>query len=138
MDFNLDNDILVNIGLGLASVAFLLILIYGINRLFKLIYKKINSLAGTRIKGLSFKQYQFLTPKYTAFLIAGGFKILRVLLLLIIFYFWLPLFFSIFHWTKDISNSLIVYTVEPIRSLGRSFVAYLPSLLFIGIVFIIV
>jgi small-conductance mechanosensitive channel len=138
MDFKLDNEMLINMGLAIAAIAFLLIFIYGINRLFKIIYKKIYSLAGNKIKGLSFKTYQFLTPKYTASLIVGGFKIVRLLILFIVFYFWLPLVFSIFHWTKDISKTLIGYAIEPIKSLGSSFVDYLPSLLFIGIVFFIV
>ncbi|MFT5627628.1 MAG: small-conductance mechanosensitive channel [Glaciecola sp.] len=138
MAFKIDNETLLSIGFAIGAVAFLLILIFGINRLFKFTDKKIHSLAGDKIKGLSFKNYQFLTPKYTASLIVTGFKIVRLLILLIIFYFWLPLFFSIFHWTKDISNTLIGYTIKPLKSLGSSFVDYLPSLLFIGIVFFIV
>jgi small-conductance mechanosensitive channel len=138
MDFELDNEILVNIGLVIGAIAILLVLIYGINRLFKWINKKIHSLAGDKIKGLKFKNYQFLTPRYTASLIVGGFKILRLIILLIIFYFWLPLIFSIFHWTKNISDTLLGHTVDSLKSLGMSFINYLPSLFFIGIVFFIV
>lgn len=138
MDFELDNEILVNIGLVIGAIAILLVLIYGINRLFKWINKKIHSLAGDKIKGLKFKNYQFLTPRYTASLIVGGFKILRLIILLIVFYFWLPLIFSIFHWTKNISDTLLGHTVDSLKSLGMSFINYLPSLFFIGIVFFIV
>jgi small-conductance mechanosensitive channel len=138
MAFKIDNELLIDIGLAIAAIAFLLALIYGINRLFKIIYKKIHSLAGDKIKGLSFKNYQFLTPKYTASLIVGGFKIVRLLILLIVFYFWLPLLFSIFHWTKDISDTLIGYTLNLLKSLASSFIDYLPSLLFITVVVIIV
>ena len=79
MAFNIDNETLLNIGLAIAAIAFLLVLIYGINRLFKFIYKKIYSLAGDTIMGLSLKNYQFLTPRYTASLIVGGFKICTLL-----------------------------------------------------------
>ena len=138
MDFKLDNEILLDIGLAIGAVAFLLLFIYGINRLFRLINKKIHSLAGDRIKGLSTKNYQFLSPKYTASLIVGGFKILRLFILLVAFYFWLPLLFSIFNWTKNISDTLIGYAIDPLKSFGASFVDYLPSLFFIGVVFFIV
>jgi small-conductance mechanosensitive channel len=138
MALKIDNELLIDIGLAIAAIAFLLALIYGINRLFRVIYKKIHSLAGDKIKGLSFKNYQFLTPKYTASLIVGGFKIVRLLILLIVFYFWLPLLFSIFHWTKDISDTLIGYTLNLLKSLASSFIDYLPSLLFITVVVIIV
>ena len=138
MAFKIDNEILLNIGLAIGAIALLLIFIYGINRLFKIIYKKINSLAGNRIRGLTLKKYQFLSPKYAASLIVGGFKILRLLILLVAFYFWLPLFFRIFNWTKNISNTLIGYAIDPLKSFGNSFVDYLPSLFFIGVVFFIV
>jgi small-conductance mechanosensitive channel len=138
MIFKIDNQTLQNIGLAVAAVALLLLFIYIINRAFKLVYKKINALAGDKINGLRLKNYQFLSPKYTASLIIGGLKILRLLIILIVFYFWLPLLFSIFHWTKDISNTLISYAIGPLKSLGTSFIDYLPSLFFIGIVFFIV
>ncbi|MGB0881495.1 MAG: mechanosensitive ion channel family protein [Vicingaceae bacterium] len=138
MDFKFDNDHLINIALAAGAVLFLILVIYGINKVFNLIYKKIFGLAGDKIKGLSLKNYQFLTPEYTAKLIVGGFKILRLLILLIVFYFWLPLLFSIFPWTKDISDALIGYTIDPLKTLGTSFINYLPSLFFIVIVFIIV
>jgi small-conductance mechanosensitive channel len=138
MDFKLDNETLINIGLAIAAIAFLLLFIYVINRLFKFLCNKINSLTGDRIKGLSLKKYQFLSPKYTTSLIIGGLKIVRLLILVIAFYFWLPLLFSIFHWTKDISVTLISYTIDPLKALGHSFLNYLPSLFFIGIVFFIV
>ena len=74
MDFTFDNETLINIALAAAAVLFLIIVIFGINRVFKLIYKKIFSLAGDKIKGLSLKNYQFLSPEYTAKLIIGAFK----------------------------------------------------------------
>jgi ABC-type phosphate transport system permease subunit len=84
MAFKIDNETLLSIGFAIGAVAFLLILIFGINRLFKFTDKKIHSLAGDKIKGLSFKNYQFLTPKYTASLIVTGFKIVRLLILLLV------------------------------------------------------
>lgn len=138
MNFKFDNETLINIALAAAAILFLVLVIWGINRVFNLIYKKIFSLAGDKIKGLSLKNYQFLTPEYSAKLIVGGFKIIRFLLLLIVFYFWLPLLFSIFPWTKDISDALIGYTIDPLKTLGIAFVNYLPSLFFIAIVFVIV
>lgn len=138
MNFNFDNETLINIALAVAAVLVLMLVIFGINRVFKLIYKKIYGFAGDKIKGLSLKNYQFLTPEYTAKLIVGAFRVLRFLILLIVFYFWLPLLFSIFPWTKDISDALIGYTIDPLKTLGSSFINYLPSLFFIGIVFFIV
>ena len=66
MDFKFDNDHLINIALAAGAVLFLILVIYGINKVFNLIYKKIFGLAGDKIKGLSLKNYQFLTPEYTA------------------------------------------------------------------------
>ncbi len=138
MDFKLDNEMLINIALAIGAVLILATVIFGINRLFKLIYKKIDTLTGTKIKGLKIKTYEVLTPAYTAKLIVGVFKFIRVLILLIVFYFWLPLLFSIFPWTKHIADLIMSYTIDPLNSMWDSFVDFLPSLFFILIVLIIV
>ena len=39
MDFNLDNETLINIGLAVGAILILIVIVYGINRLFKFIYK---------------------------------------------------------------------------------------------------
>lgn len=136
MDF-FDNHIF-NLGMVLLAILLLGILIFFINRFFKFTYKKTHSLTGNKIKGINIKNYQVLTPTYTAKLIIGGLKIIRMLILLIVFYFWLPLLFSLMPWTKDIADVIIDYTISPLYSLGSSFLDYLPSLFFIIIIFLIV
>ena len=131
-------ELLIDFGLAFAAILLLALVIYGINRLFKWIYALVEENTGKRIKGIRIKNYDVLTPVYTARLIVSGLKVLRIFLLLIVFYFWLPLLFSIFPWTKDIADTLIEYTLAPLASLGTSFIAYLPSLFFIIIVLIVV
>jgi len=138
MDFNLDSEILTNIALTAGAILILVLVILGVNRSFKAIYNRIDQFTGNRIKGIRLKNYEILTPAYTAKLFIGAFKIIRVFILLIVLYFWLPLLFSIFPWTKSIANTLIDYTLDPLTSLGSSFLNYLPSLFFIIIILVIV
>ncbi len=133
-----DNELLINIGLALLAVLGFVILVYGINRFFKYLNGKINDAIGTKIKGFKFKTYQILTAAYMAQLIIGFLKVFRLLIILICFYFWLPLLFSIFPWTKNIAHSILDYTLSPLKELGISFISYLPSLFFILVVFVIV
>jgi len=136
--FSLDKEVLINIGLAILAILLLWAIIFGINRLFKLIYKKIETQTGNKIKGINIKKYELLTPVYVAKLIIGVVKILKIIILLIVFYFWLPLLFSIFPWTKHFAKILIDYTLTPLSNLGSSFIDYLPSLFFIIIISIVV
>jgi small-conductance mechanosensitive channel len=131
-------DVLINIGLAFIALLALGAIIFFVNRLFKWIYKKIETQTGNKIKGLNIKKYQVLTPVYIAKLIIGALKILKVFILIIIFYFWLPLLFSLFPESKKIADILLDYTLTPLSNLGSSFIAYLPSLFFIIVVFVVV
>jgi len=134
----MDKGLLINIGLAALAILLLVAIIFGINKLFKWIYKKIDSQTGNKIQGLKIKKYQVLTPVYIAKLINGVLKILKIIILLIIFYFWLPLLFSIFPESKNIANLLLEYISTPLSNLGNSFIHYIPSLFFIAIIFIVV
>jgi small-conductance mechanosensitive channel len=134
----MDKELLINIGLAIFTVLFLLVIIFGVNKLFKLIYKKVDSQIGKKIKGLNIKKYEVLTPNYVAKVIIGALKILKIIVVLVIFYFWLPLLFSIFPESKNIANALIEYTLSPLSKLGNSFIDYLPSLFFIFIIYVVV
>lgn len=136
--FSFDKDLLINFGLAILSILLLWAIIFGINKLFNLIYKKIENQTGNKIKGIKIKKYEVLTPVYVAKLINGILKILKIIILLVVFYFWLPLLFSIFPWTKHIAKTLIDYTLTPLSSLGSSIIDYLPSLFFIIIVYVVV
>lgn len=138
IDTLLSKELLINVALAAAAILFLAILIFAINRGFRFIYTQVNKHTGGKIKGISVKNYDILTPNYTARLIIGGLKIIRALVLLIVFYFWLPLLFSIFPWTEDLADTLIDYTLAPLASLGKSFIDYLPSLFFIIIILVLV
>lgn len=136
--FSFDKELLLNIGLAILAILLLWSIIFGVNKLSKYIFNKIESQTGNKIKGINIKKYEILTPVYVAKLIIGVLKILKIILLLIVFYFWLPLLFSIFPWTKHIAKILIDYTLTPLSNLGNSFINYLPSLFFIIIVFFVV
>jgi len=133
-----DKEMLLNIGLAVLAILLLWAIIFGVNKLSKYVFYKIETQTGKKIKGINIKKYELLTPVYVAKLIIGVLKILKIIILLIVFYFWLPLLFSIFPWTKHIAKTLLDYTLTPLSNLGNSFIDYLPSLFFIFIVYIVV
>ncbi|PID30098.1 MAG: transmembrane ion channel [Candidatus Cloacimonadota bacterium] len=123
---------------AVASVLIITAVIYGINRLFKAVYKKLKDISKTKIKTVKIKDYDILPAKYTYKIFITVFKILRVLLLSVIIYFWMSFLFGIFPATKNISNILIGYVTDPLKSVLDSFINFLPGLFFIFIVLIIV
>lgn len=58
----MDKELLINIGLAILTVLLLLVIVFGINKLFKLIYKKIENQTGNKIGGLKIKKFEILTP----------------------------------------------------------------------------
>lgn len=64
-----------------------------------------------------------------------GIRLLRVVIVLGVIYFFLNFVLGLFPWTRFVANSLLSYTIEPLHILWRSFVDYLPSLFFLVIIF---
>ncbi|PID28671.1 MAG: transmembrane ion channel [Candidatus Cloacimonadota bacterium] len=112
--------------------------LYWINRLFKSVHKKFEAVSKTKIKTVKIKNYDILPAKYTYKISITVLKIIRVILLASIIYFWFSFLFGIFPATKSISNTLIGYVTEPLKAVIISFINFLPGLFFIITVLIIV
>ncbi len=134
----LNEEIVKEVALTLGAIALLVLVVYVINRLFKFFYAKIDHLTEKKMKSIKVKNYEILSPKYVSKFIVAVFKILRIVIILIAFYFWLFLLFGIFPATKGISDALFGYILKPIKSIWKSFIDFLPSLFFIVVVLIIV
>ncbi len=112
--------------------------IFIINKLFKRLYNKIAKLQGNTIKAIKYKDYQILSEEYNVRLIISAIKIIRLLLIFLIVYLCLPLIFSVLPWTQHIADQIIQWTMDPLKTIGSSFLNYLPNLFFILITALIV
>ena len=140
-DFYDDNTlkkILIRIGTVLLVVTILFIIIFYINRIFKFIKQQVYAQKGKGIQGIKLKNYEFLTAYRLIQLIFGALNFLKVVVIIVAFYFSLTLLFGIFPGTKNIADQLLNYFFTPIKDIFDSFIAFLPNLFTIGIIYLII
>lgn len=140
-DFYDDNTlkkILIRIGTVMLVVTILFIIIFYINRIFRFIKQQIYAQKGKGIQGLKLKNYEFLTAHRLIQLIFGALNFLKVVVIIVAFYFSLTLLFGIFPGTKNIADQLLNYFFTPLRDILDSIIAFLPNLFTIGIIYLII
>lgn len=64
-------------------------------------------------------------------------KIIKFLIVLIVLYMGLLAVFKLFPYTKHLSDQLLEYVLSPLRSVGRSIMAYMPKLFTIVVIVVI-
>jgi small-conductance mechanosensitive channel len=123
--------------LALLVVGMLIAIIYGTNKLFKLIINKTKSEASWFNKGIRINNYQLLHPEMQLKAVNFVAGIVRWLVILIFIYLALLLLFGIFPFTKDISAILLAYITTPLKSMGLSVWNYIPNLITIVVMMIV-
>lgn len=121
---------------GIATIV-LFILLKIMGRYFPRLYEWIRSLKETRIKSLGIQNLEFLSADRITNAIVFVAKFIRFLLVLILLYFYLPLVFSFFPWTRLWAAKLIGLIMAPVKVIWGNFVDFLPNLFFIIVAIII-
>jgi len=130
-------SILVRIGWLLLIIVVFSTIVFGINRLFKRLRKKIVQEKDRYFKGVKVKEYALLNQQKQVGIVFNALRIARIIFILLVFYITLPFVFSIFPWTKGIADKLIDWTLSPVKSIFLGFVHYLPKLLTILVIYFI-
>lgn len=126
------------IGLALLVIVVQVLLVKGVNRLFRnKIDKWIESLKGTWFDGIKFKNYEVLDPEKQTQATLFISKILRWLINVVQLYITIPLLFSIFPPTQRLAETLFGYILSPLKSIGLSFLNYIPNLFTIIVIVVI-
>ncbi len=137
LDFNI-NEYIYDGLLALLAILGLVMVIYFVNRFFKWLYGKAGVLLSQKVKGIRINNYDLLTPEYLERVIIAAIKVIRIFILIVIVYLWLPLLFSIFPWTKGIAEQLIGFILEPLQHMAFSLLAYLPDLFMVVLIVFVV
>nr|WP_255578154.1 mechanosensitive ion channel family protein [Chitinophaga sp. sic0106] len=64
-------------------------------------------------------------------------RIIRIAVILLILYLTLPIIFSIFPWTEGLADTLLHWTLDPLKAILTQTLAYLPKLLTILVIYLI-
>lgn len=117
------------------SAIVLLALLLALKLSFPRIYRAIQSRRGTRIKTIRIQSLELLSEERITEVLVQVARLLRFALTLCVFYFWIPLVFSFFAPTRRFGHTLIEYVLAPLHRGWSGFLAYLPSLLVVLLVF---
>src|SRR5262249_34619255 len=109
--------LLREIGAALLAIFVLVLLIYGINRLFRKLKSGLENLKGTRLKGVHIRNYQFLDTDRQATVLLTLLNGVKWFVILAAVYFTITIMFGIFPSTEGLGPKLISYFIDPIKGI---------------------
>lgn len=121
---------------GIATVV-LIVAILLLNRGYRRARGLVDSWRGTKIRAIRIQKVEFLSADRIAELILGALRILRIVLIAWLVYLYLPLVFRFFPWTRPIGQTILDFTLAPLRTVASAVYHYLPNLFFIGVIVLI-
>ncbi|MCR4613885.1 MAG: mechanosensitive ion channel family protein [Bacteroidaceae bacterium] len=104
--------------------------------LFRRLYKRIVWAMRTWIRPFVFKGYELLNTRNAARILLLLARILFWIVVLLQLFISIPLLFSIFPETQELTYKLLGYVWNPLKDIGLGIVAYIPNLIKIVIIII--
>lgn len=129
--------ILVRLGWLLLILVVLGVIIFGINRMFRALRRRLVREKDRYVKGVKVKNYALLNQQKQLGIIYSALGIARVVLILLVLYLTLPLIFGIFPWTRGIADKLTDWTLSPVKAILSGVFHYLPKLLTILVIYVV-
>jgi small-conductance mechanosensitive channel len=129
-------SLLVGAGEALAATLLLVLLIGIIRRTFRTFRDKIEA-SRASMHSIRVQRAEVLSAERITNILVRGVITVRVLLVLLLVYVYVPLVLSFFPWTREYTPTLFGYVVDPLGSAATAFVAYLPNLVVVVIVAVI-
>jgi small-conductance mechanosensitive channel len=129
-------DWLINIGLTLLTLIGLIVIFYAINRFFKWVNHKLNEYQ-KKLKRKRKSLYRYLVPSGPDNIFVFISNIVRWILYILLFLFYLPLLFSFLPWTRGIVQEFYKLVSDPVMYIINGFIDFLPDLFFIIIIYFV-
>lgn len=121
---------------GLAILAILVAAL-----IFRLMHRGANKLItwvearkGGFFKDFTYQRYTFLSSDKGLVLVIQFIKVMKWIFILIILYLMLPILFSIFPFSREWSDDILYWVLNPIREVFQSTLNYLPNLFSIVVI----
>ena len=115
------------------ATAALALLLLAFSRLFPLIYARLESWRGTRIRSVRIQRLELISGDRLTNSLVRAARVARMVLILLAFYFYFPLVFSFFPATRGLASVLLAYVLGPLGVVWHGFVSYVPNLFFIAV-----
>lgn len=126
--------LLLEIGQALLVIIVLIVAIRYLNKGHRWLKLKVHDSKGTKINGIKIRNYELFTADSEVRAIYTVTNILRVLIILILFYIAIPTVLRIFPWTKNLAGTLFGYILNPLKSILLGIWNYMPNLITILVI----
>lgn len=118
----------------LIATAVLVVLLRLLRRGTERLETMVESRRDGRIPGVRIRTIELVSAQNVANVLTGTVRGLRVVGIITLLYFYLPLVLSFFPWTQRYSDRLVGYVLDPLGRVLGAIANYLPNLLFIAII----
>lgn len=89
------------------------------------------------LPSLRIKTLEILTAEQVAQGLAATLRFVRVAVILLLLYFYLPLVLGFFPWTEPYADRLLGYVLDPLGRVGWGILEYLPNIAFIAVIVVV-
>jgi small-conductance mechanosensitive channel len=139
LDLSSPRAILINLGLLLLAILGLLIMFWGVRKLFDLLRGNIKKLE----KNIFFSNnrllqfFKYITPRRERDLLLVVSRTLRYFSYFFVLFFYFPFVFAYLPWTRPYVQQVWANVSKPLVFVWESFTGYLPNLFFIAVILLV-
>lgn len=130
-------NIFIRLGITAAIILIQVALIHLVNYLFRKLQTKIMVYGQKYFKTLTIKSYRLLETKQILNGISFILRSVRYVIIGLQLYLALPMIFRLFEPTRNLSDTLFGYILNPLKNMGLGIIKYIPNLITIAIIIII-
>jgi small-conductance mechanosensitive channel len=131
------NYLLLHGGLFILLTIILVLAIKLSNRFFVRLHGFVRSNRGTIIKPIKLKDLELVSLDQLVSMAFKSVRVFRWVFIILLFYLYLTLAFSLFLWTEMVAHSLLGYVLGPLVAIGKGAVSYLPNIFYIVVVAVV-
>jgi small-conductance mechanosensitive channel len=114
-------------GASLALIALILLIRWGFRKLIVLVENRFT----TRIRELQAKSHDIVRTEWIWTVLRSALRTTRIILVLILVFFYLGFVLTLFPWTRAYAVPLVVMVLGPLRDMGIAVLDYLPKFIFL-------
>ncbi len=125
-------------GIALVATLVFLFVLLGFQKIFGGIIKMAERHVKTRVEELETRSSKAVEARPLWATVMGVLGILRTIVLIVIFYFYLNLILGLYPWTRPLATHLFEIFISPLRTLFRGFINSVPDFAFLSILYFVV
>jgi len=127
---------LARVGFTLLSILGLIIILVLLNRVYRWGDQRLEKYEeGMKRKRKSI--FRYLLPRNRKSVFGLLIKLLRIALIILILFFYLPFMFSFLPWTEHLVDQFYGYLAEPVKDVLRGLLQFVPNLIYIFVIVVI-